>query len=267
MVAKAPAQGLILLDDLGDLTLERKFWETQNQELVLPFYHDAIDQILKVHFPATADRSNCTAFRVDFDVARLHWEMEYGKKHYLLDLLQLKPTSIEMNMLDRVFMDMCEKLNAVPKRIVHRDFHSRNVMIKLNKLYLIDFQDARMGPVQYDLVSLLKDSYVSLSDKLQDTLIEYYLQESKPLLQPSEAKDFSNDGFREVFELQTLQRCFKACGSFASFKILRNDNRYLKYLGHTIQHVRRSLDHFTDYKDFAKFIDNNGLCERMFDAS
>ena len=78
---------------------------------------------------------------------------------------------------------------------------------------MIDFQDARMGPVQYDLVSLFKDSYVDMNDCYSESLMNYYLDRTGLPKTPG----FSMEEFNETYELQSLQRCFKACGSFASF--------------------------------------------------
>ena len=162
VVGKAPDKGLVLLEDLGDLTLERKFWENQSQQLALPFYRQTIDELIKMHYPATFDRSDCTAFKIEFDVEKLLWEMNYGREHLLVKLCGIKFSELEKKELDRIFLDICTVLHNEPKYIAHRDYHSRNVMLKLGKARIIDFQDARLGPVQYDLVSLLRDSYVNM---------------------------------------------------------------------------------------------------------
>ncbi|MCB0384977.1 MAG: hypothetical protein KDD43_06260, partial [Bdellovibrionales bacterium] len=80
----APELGLVMLEDLGDLTLERKFWENQNQDLALPFYLQAIDELIKIHYSATQDMDpSCTAFAIEFDTKKLLWEMNYGRQHLL----------------------------------------------------------------------------------------------------------------------------------------------------------------------------------------
>lgn len=113
-------------------------------------------------------------------------------------------------------------------------------MIKLNKIFVIDFQDARMGPIQYDLVSLLKDSYVDIPDSYAEKMLQYYFSNTQFLK--------SRDSFNRIYEMQSVQRCLKACGSFASFMNARGDRRYLKYLPATLKHVMRSLEYFPEYK-------------------
>ncbi|MCB0357057.1 MAG: phosphotransferase, partial [Bdellovibrionales bacterium] len=112
-------------------------------------------------------------FTVEFNREKLLWEMNYGREHLLEKFCQFDLSAVERNMLTQTFTQICETLAKEPKRISHRDYHSRNLMIKLGNMRVIDFQDARMGPVQYDLVSLLHDSYVQLHADSIDKLLHY----------------------------------------------------------------------------------------------
>lgn len=264
VIAKAPDKGLVLLEDLGDLTLERKFWENQSQQLAVPYYRQAIDELIKIHYPASFDHTDCTAFKVEFDVDKLLWELNYGRDHLLMKLCEIKFSELEKRELDKVFMRICSQLHAEPKYIAHRDYHSRNVMLKLGKARVIDFQDARMGPVQYDLVSLLRDSYVNMEEPIARELIGYYLDKRKDIRGPRDLEDLSLEKFMRTYEIQTVQRCFKACGSFASFFNLRNDTRYLKYLVPTLQRVKESLKVFDEYRPFFDILNDHGVFERGF---
>lgn len=262
VIGMSPALGLVLLEDLGDLTLERKFWESQSPETSLPFYQQAIDEILKIHFKATADKSDCIAFKIQFDIEKLLWEMKYGQDNLLSGVCKFSFSEKLNQELTQVFKKICTRLHDEPKRIAHRDYHSRNLMIKFNELHVIDFQDARMGPVQYDLVSLLRDSYVNLDDQMAGQLLDYYLDKARPEL----GKNFSREHFDMVYELQTIQRCFKACGSFSSFFHLREDTRYLKYISHTLRRVLKSLTLFPEYKLFIDVLLDSGALERKYEA-
>lgn len=264
VIAKSPSEGLVLLEDLGDLTLERKFWENQNQDIVLPFYEQSIDELIKIHYHATFDKTNCTAFKVAFDVEKLLWEMNYGREH-MMRISQVQLTPVENKALDDVFNRICSELNDEKKFIAHRDYHSRNVMLKLGKVRVIDFQDARMGTIQYDLVSLLRDSYVLINDQSANHLINYYLDQRKDLSKKYNLDPLSRAEFDRVYEIQTVQRCFKACGSFSSFYNLRNDTRYIKYIYQTIQTVKRSLEPLREYSAFYQILNDHGLFERKFD--
>ena len=262
VIDKSPAEGFVLLEDLGDLTLERKFWESQNQEHSMPFYRMAIEELAKIHYKATADQAaDCTAFQVAFDKEKLLWEMNYARKHLIEGICGIKLKPSESQLLEHHFGKICDILDQQPRWICHRDYHSRNLMIKLGKVRVIDFQDARMGPIQYDLVSLLKDSYVQLSDGMARSLIDYYLL----LRLEDQPQPLSRDLFREIYEIQTIQRCFKACGSFASFMNMRQDKRYLKYISQTLNHVRGSLFLFPQLESFLGFLTDHGLFEMDFE--
>lgn len=268
VIAKAPDKGLILLEDLGDLTLERKFWENQSHQTAIPFYRNAIDELIKMHYPATFDRNDCTAFKMEFDVEKLLWEMNYGRDHLLAKLCKIKFSEIEKRELDRIFLKICTTLHEEPKYIAHRDYHSRNVMLKMGKARIIDFQDARLGPVQYDLVSLLRDSYVNMEEPIARELIGYYLDRRKEVKAPGgKLEDPSLEKFMRIYEIQTIQRCFKACGSFSSFYNLRNDTRYLKYIAPTLQTVRTALSTFDEYRPFLDLLIDQGVFDAKFDVA
>lgn len=253
--------GLILLEDLGDLTLERKFWENQDQSLVLPFYLQAIDELIKIHYHASSDRaSECTAFEVEFNTEKFLWEMNYGREHLIEKLAGIQLSDGESKELQRCFLSICERLDKEPKYISHRDYHSRNLMLKLGQMRVIDFQDARMGPVQYDLVSLIHDSYVDLKPEMQEKILSDYLLKAAEF-----NSHLSLEQFRDIFQIQLIQRCFKACGSFSSFYNNRKDLRYLKYIKPTLKKVSKVLEAYPQYKVFGDLIRERGLLEREFD--
>jgi aminoglycoside/choline kinase family phosphotransferase len=262
VVGKSPEDGLVLLEDLGDLTLERRFWEAQDQKSVWPYYEKAIDELAKIHYSATQDKSECTAFHIAFDVEKLVWELNYGRTHLIEGAMGVKLSAAENKELDRIFLDICERLHSQPKFICHRDYHSRNLMLKLDKMRVIDFQDARMGPIHYDLVSLLKDSYVDLNEQTSQNLISYYFEKRKE----AGFGNIPSTEFDEVYEIQSIQRCFKACGSFSSFWNTRKDRRYLKYIQPTLKRVKQSLSKFPKYKMFSETLERHGLFEKDFET-
>ncbi len=255
VIAKSPDKGLVLLEDLGDLTLERKFWENQNQDTAIPFYKQAIDEIIKIHYPATKSKSHCTAFKIQFDQEKFTWELNYAQKYLIEGVCDVKPEAHEKSDLQKTFAEISKTLDQEQKYISHRDYHSRNLMIKLGEMRVIDFQDARLGPVQYDLVSLLKDSYVNLSFQMAQNLIEYYLEQRAQYEEPIKNRSH----FDYIYEVQSVQRCFKACGSFASFLVMRNDTRYLKYISHTLLRVKESINKLGEFTDLLKILEKYNI--------
>lgn len=254
--------GVLLQEDLGDLTLERKFSETARQEASAEFYFKTLDELIKIHDNVTHSPIKSTANVTDFDTAKFLWEMNYAKDNLLLGLLKLNLSEATLAELDKAFVSFCSILAGKPKVICHRDFHSRNVMIKRNKVYIIDFQDARTGPAQYDLVSLFKDSYVDINDEYSAQLMSYYLNNSKIRSTPG----FNEEEFFRTYELQSLQRCFKACGSFASFMNQRQDKRYLKYLTPTLKRVLKALSHFPEYNVINGILLDGGALEKNYET-
>lgn len=262
VVAIGESLGVLLLEDLGDLTLERKFWESSQQEASEGFYIKTLNELIKIHDRATNSNVTSSASVTRFDVEKFLWEMNYAKEHLLLGLLKLNLSENVATELQNAFQEFCTTLANEPAVICHRDFHSRNVMIKRDKVIIIDFQDARLGPAQYDLVSLFKDSYVDMSDAFAEKLMDYYLQNSNIRQQ----KNFSDERFFQIYELQSLQRCFKACGSFASFMNTRQDRRYLKYLTPTLKRVMKSLTHFPQYSVLNNILLDAGALEKNYET-
>jgi aminoglycoside/choline kinase family phosphotransferase len=117
-------------------------------------------------------------------------------------------------------------------------------MLSDDSLYIIDFQDARMGPDTYDLVSLLRDSYVDISDHVLDELIAYFLALK------GQAADASAAGrFRRRFDLMALQRNLKALGTFGYQTITRRNPVYIQYVPRTLRYARTNLE---TYPRFAR---------------
>ena len=150
--------------------------------------------------------------------------------------------SDKKTMLDGL-SEICTKLASQPTVLAHRDFHSRNIMVSGERLVMIDFQDARMGPAQYDLVSLLKDSYYQLEESQIKGLIHYYIARYEAV----SGKSLNRDEFFYIFDLMAVQRNFKAIGSFASFLNRRGNATYLKYIGNTFENIRRTLLKYPQY--------------------
>lgn len=261
VVAVSEAGGMILLEDLGDLTLERKFWENQNFTLAKPFYESSLEELLKIHFKTLKSKVSSTAHRLQFDTEKFMWEFNYTRDHLIEKLGQIKTTPVQAALLQDTFHKISERLHNEPKWITHRDYHSRNLMIKFDEIRVIDFQDARGGPLQYDLVSLLRDSYVNMSDSDADDLLKKFWSEARKQF----TQEMSFEHFQLIYELQTVQRCFKACGSFSSFWNTRQDTRYLKHVQPTLKRVMKALYTFPEYKDFSGFLLDSGLLERNYE--
>ena len=109
---------------------------------------------------------------------------------------------------------------------------------------------------------------MNMDEPIARELIGYYLDRRKEVKGPTgRLEDPSLEKFMRIYEVQTVQRCFKACGSFASFYNLRNDTRYLKYLVPTLQTIEKSLSSFDEYRSFYNVLNDQGVFENKFEAT
>ncbi len=111
-------------------------------------------------------------------------------------------------------------------------------MVREGNLVMLDFQDARMGPCQYDLASLLRDSYIQLPEDLVWKMVERFMERK----QEREGTALDREGFIRVFDFMTIQRNLKAVGTFAYQSVTRNNDGYMKYIAPTLGYVKNTLD-------------------------
>src|SRR5206468_2339962 len=114
-------------------------------------------------------------YGISFDVEKLTWELGFFTKHFLEAYRGVMLADDQRAALGDEFAIIVRELASEPPVLCHRDYHSRNLMLHEGQLYIIDFQDARMGPDTYDLVSLLRDSYVDFTEQQVDELIAFFL--------------------------------------------------------------------------------------------
>src|SRR6185437_14449676 len=172
-----PSRGYILLEDLGDVTLLRRLQEVCNGDVERHLYERVLDSLIRLQVHASPKKlpADIQAYKLRFDHEKLMWEMNFTIEHfYELHLKRAIGPQDRKTMLDGLG-DICSKLEKEPTVLAHRDFHSRNIMVSGDRLVMIDFQDARLGPAQYDLVSVLKDSYYQLEEAQIRNLINYYI--------------------------------------------------------------------------------------------
>ena len=139
--------------------------------------------------------------------------------------------------IQSVLASLCHTLADQELCLTHRDFHSRNIMIQNDELKMIDFQDARLGPRQYDLVSLLKDSYVELDDSFVEEMIGYFIDR----LEENGVEKINRNDFGEIFDFMSVQRNLKAIGTFAFQETQKGTDRYSEDIPRTLNYVKKAL--------------------------
>ena len=138
--------------------------------------------------------------------------------------------------------------------LCHRDYHSRNLMLHGGRLYLIDFQDARLGLDTYDLVSLLRDSYVDLTERDVEDLVAYFLA-----LKGAPAGGASE--FRRRFDVMALQRNLKALGTFGYQTAVRGNPVYIQYIPRTLRYAKDNLARHPRFERLRRVL--GGLIEEL----
>jgi aminoglycoside/choline kinase family phosphotransferase len=254
-----PARGLMLLEDLGDTTMLRRLQEVASEEIERHWYERVIDSLAEMHIKASPGPNSAR-----FDFEKLMWEVGFTFEHFYEKYLGRVIAPQDRRMLDECFGEICGVLASEPVVFTHRDFHSRNVMVApprgagpeyvasvhTDRLVMIDFQDARLGPAQYDLASLLKDSYYQLEEAQVSRLIDYYVTRVEAVSRSR----IDRAQFRRVFDLMSVQRNFKAIGSFASFLNRRGNATYLKFIGNTFENIRRTLLKYPEYSSLREVL-------------
>jgi aminoglycoside/choline kinase family phosphotransferase len=175
-------------------------------------------------------------YGVAFDVEKLTWELDFFIKHFLEAYRGVTFGPGQRDALRAECSAIIEDLAAEPRVLCHRDYHSRNLMLQGDQLYIIDFQDARLGPDTYDLVSLLRDSYVDLPEESVDDLIAYFLA--------LQGRARESKTFRQRFDLMALQRNLKALGTFGYQTTARGNPVYIQYIPRTLEYARTNLHRY-----------------------
>src|SRR5712671_1815890 len=230
----AHPRGFVVLEDLTDRTLELALRDGDPGAI----YARAIDQLARLRAHAERDPDpSCLAFGRAFDFDLYQWEFEHFVEYGLLGR-GAKPSEAELRELRETFTRISHQLAAAPRGFTHRDYQSRNIMVTdAGEQVVIDFQDALQGPRQYDLVALLRDSYVELDRRLIDRMLKRYLarfaKEGGPQLDEKEFVGF--------FDLLTVQRKLKDAGRFVFIDQVKKNPSFLVHIPSSLHYVRDAL--------------------------
>jgi N-acetylmuramate 1-kinase len=238
IIGHADAQGIVALQDLGDVTLQAHLGAASPPEHAA-LYRQAVALIeLLQRRGAELESDEYMPYAVAFDVEKLLWELEFFTKHFIEGYRGVALSEAERRALADEWLPIAGELASEPRVLCHRDYHSRNLMLHDESLYIIDFQDARMGPDTYDLASLLRDSYVDIAERELDEFIAYF-QALKGITVASDM-----DEFRRRFDLMALQRNLKALGTFGYQTITRRNPVYIQYMPRTLKYARQNIENY-----------------------
>lgn len=232
-------KGFLLEEDLGNRTLLEELGQAGSRQLVKELYYPVIDELVKIHAINSDNYASTSMAKLRFDKDKLLDETRITNANFLIKLLGTDEEDPSINIVDQAFISICTLLDSGPWVVTHRDFHSRNVMMVDGKPVIIDFQDARMGLPQYDLVSLLEDCYFFVNKEVKADLLKYYMKKSNLVM----------DDFERIYDLMAIQRLYKAIGSFSMIYNTRGDSRYLKFIGRAFETVLAKLSRYEQFLD------------------
>jgi hypothetical protein len=247
VLAQDLGRGFLLLGDLG----QRLYLDALNPDSVERLYADALAALVAIQ------ACGPTAGLPDYDGPFLLRELAIFREWLLDRHLGLAPSAAESSMLDAAFGHLVASALAQPRVCVHRDYHSRNLMVVPgHNPGILDFQDAVLGPVTYDLVSLLRDCYVAWPrERVEDWALGYFqLAVQSGVLGPEHEGPFLG-----WFDLMGVQRHLKASGIFA--RLYRRDGKpgYLGDIPRTLGYVVEVAARHPALRDLGGFIEQRVL--------
>ena len=236
------ALGFILMQDFGSDT----YLDVLNGENQQRLYNDSIQSLIQMQKFVKKDFCQSYTNKILFDEMALFIEW-YLKKYKKIEL-----SNKEYEDLVTCFEEISKKVFSQEKFFVHRDYHSRNLMIqKSNNPGILDFQDALVGPITYDLVSLLKDAYIEWDEEIVlDHLVRYWEKaKSNNLITNLEFSNFYKD-----FECMGIQRHLKILGIFARLSIRDKKNQYLENIPLVEKYLMDATERYRDFHQLRIFL-------------
>ena len=245
VLAQDRKRGFLLLSDLG----KRQYLdELAADGAAQRLYADALGALSAMQLAGRGAMRDLPRY----DRAMLMREMELMPEWFLERHLGLQISAAERGMLNRLFEALAHSALEQPATFVHRDYHSRNLLVTAdNNPGILDFQDAVAGPVTYDLVSLLKDCYVAWpAPRVRAWALEY----REKLLAGGFALGATESEFIRWFDLVGLQRHIKVLGIFARLHYRDGKRQYLKDLPRVLRYTQDAAGGYPETAEFAGFI-------------
>jgi aminoglycoside/choline kinase family phosphotransferase len=243
--ARNLADGFLLLDDLGS----RLYLNEMAPDTAHRLYLDAIDSLVRIQLASKPGELP------EYDRALLTRELRLFPDWYLARKLGVTLTQRQSEALERAFEIVLANNLAQPKVYVHRDYHSRNLMVCEQNPGILDFQDAVYGPITYDLVSLFKDAYIEWpEEQILDWVIRYWEKARAARLPVN--RDFAF--FHRDFEWMGIQRHLKVLGIFARLYYRDGKARYLSDMPLVMRYLRAACERYREFTPLLKLLDEVG---------
>jgi len=235
-------QGFLLLSDLGSTT----YLDALDEHNAGRLYEDALDALLKIQ------RASRPGVLPDYDRELLEKELRLFPDWYIARQLQRELDAAQLQTLEKAFSTILGNNLAQARVFVHRDYHSRNLMVCEPCPGILDFQDAVYGPITYDLVSLLRDAYIAWDEeRVIDWAIRYWERARAGGLPV--AGDFAD--FYRDFEWMGAQRQLKVLGIFARLSFRDGKGGYLKDQPLVMSYLRRTCGRYRELAALGRLLE------------
>lgn len=248
------SMGFIVLEDFGDSLLLPQL----RPNTADGYYQKVIATLLDIQ---QLPHNNGQQFSLlNYDANMLRAELNLFTQWFVTDMLAHSLSEQEVILIDSLFNRLIDSAEQQPQVFVHRDFHSRNLMllddsdVGVSKIGVIDFQDAVLGPITYDLVSLYKDCYIRWPRKQVAAWVEAYRRAAAQILAVSMP---SATTFLKQFDFMGLQRHIKVLGIFARLYLRDGKSDYLHDLPLVLSYVRETCQQYNELADFSTWFEAN----------
>ncbi len=235
-------QGFLLLSDLGDT----RYLDALDERNAGRLYEDALDALLGIQ------RASLPGSLPDYDRELLEKELRLFPDWYIARQLRRELDATQLETLKKTFSTILDNNLAQARVFVHRDYHSRNLMVCEPCPGILDFQDAVYGPITYDLVSLLRDAYIAWDEeRVIDWTIRYWEKaRAGGLPVPGDFADFYRD-----FEWMGAQRQLKVLGIFARLSFRDGKDGYLKDQPLVMSYLRRTCERYREFAALGRLLE------------
>lgn len=246
VVAERLDRGYLLLEDFGDQTYLKALEAGESPERL---YRAAVETLIGMQ--DTPADGRCVAHDRPYDRAMLRRELALFTDWYIEGIVKTPITSEDRLAFDRVFDVLLDRVLEQPWTLVHRDYHSRNLMWCDGRVGVLDFQDAVMGPITYDLASLLRDCYIALERPFREAVMGWWFAD--PRIRARYTVDWPT--FQADFERMGIQRNLKAIGIFGRLSLRDGKHGYLNDIPRTLGYVRETLPAHPELAELERLID------------
>ena len=237
------AQGFFIISDLGTTS----YLSAYRQDTYPTLVHGALEQIL-------ACQQHITSTNLPpYDAALMDQEMELFSQWYLAKHKQITLDHSQQQAWQTTKELLIKSNQEMPQCFVHRDYHSRNLIHNPDNPHkpgIVDFQDAVIGPICYDIVSLLRDCYYACPEQLEQELLDHVFT----IWKDSHQLTHSRTTLLRMYELCGIQRQLKATGIFARLHHRDNKSHYLKDIPRTLDYIRNTIPRYPELAPLAPLI-------------